>query len=160
MNLLLCGVNHKTAPVALREKLACLIPEVGHAYVHLKTWPEVSESLVYTTCNRVEVLCVSEAPDAAAARVREFFGRHPEIAPGDLEESFYLRRDREAVQHLFRVAASLDSMVVGEPQILGQVKRAYREATEHRATGPILKQSISSALPKVIPLLLAPCPLR
>ncbi len=59
MNLLLCGVNHKTAPVALREKLACLIPEVGHAYGHLKTWPEVSESLVYTTCNRVEVMCVS-----------------------------------------------------------------------------------------------------
>ena len=123
MNLLLCGVNHKTAPVALREKLACLIPDVGHAYSHLKSWPEVSESLLYTTCNRVEVMCVSEAPDEAAGRVREFFARHPEIAPGDLDESFYVHRDQEAVQHFFRVAASLDSMVVGEPQILGQVKR-------------------------------------
>ena len=130
MNLLLCGVNHKTAPVALREKLACLIPDVAHAYNHLKSWSEVSESLLYTTCNRVEVMCVSEAPDEAAARVREFFASHPEIAPGDLDESFYVHRDREAVQHFFRVAASLDSMVVGEPQILGQVKQAYREATE------------------------------
>ncbi len=145
MNLLLCGVNHKTAPVALREKLACLIPEVGHAYAHLKTWPEVTESLVYTTCNRVEVMCVSEAPDTAAARVREFFARHPEIAPDDLNESFYVHRDKEAVQHFFRVAASLDSMVVGEPQILGQVKQAYREATQHHATGPILNRLVHKA---------------
>ena len=145
MNLLLCGVNHKTAPVALREKLACLIPDVGHAYDHLKSWPELSESLLYTTCNRVEVMCVTEAPDEAAARVREFFARHPEIAPGDLDESFYVHRDREAVQHFFRVAASLDSMVVGEPQILGQVKQAYREATEHHATGPILNRLVHKA---------------
>ena len=90
-------------------------------------------------------MCVSEAPDEAAARVREFFARHPEIAPGDLDESFYVHRDREAVQHLFRVAASLDSMVVGEPQILGQVKQAYREATEHHATGPILNRLVHKA---------------
>jgi glutamyl-tRNA reductase len=145
MNLLLCGVNHKTAPVALREKLADLIPDVGLAYGHMKTWPEVSESLLYTTCNRVELMCVTEVPDEAAARLREFFARHPEIAPGDLEESFYLHRDQEAVQHFFRVAASLDSMVVGEPQILGQVKQAYREATEHHATGPILNRLVHKA---------------
>jgi len=145
MNLLLFGVNHVTAPVALREKLAGLIPEVGAAYDHVQTWPEITESLLYATCNRVEFLCVTEDADGAAARVREFFGRHPEIAPGDLEASFYLRRDREAVQHLFRVAASLDSMVVGEPQILGQVKQAYREATEHRATGPILNRLVHKA---------------
>jgi glutamyl-tRNA reductase len=145
MNLLLCGVNHKTAPVALREKLAGLIPDLGSAYGQVKTWPEVSESLVYTTCNRVELVCVTEVPAEAEARVREFFARHPEIALGDLEESFYLHRDREAVQHFFRVAASLDSMVVGEPQILGQVKQAYREATEHHATGPILNRLVHKA---------------
>jgi len=145
MNLLLCGVNHKTAPVALREKLAGLIPDVGPAYEQVQTWPEVSESLLYTTCNRVELMCVTEMPAAAADRVREFFARHPEIAPGDLEDSFYLHRDREAVQHFFRVAASLDSMVVGEPQILGQVKQAYRQATEHHATGPILNRLVHKA---------------
>ena len=145
MNLLLCGVNHKTAPVALREKLACLIPDVAHAYDHLKSWAAVSESLLYTTCNRVEVICVSEAPEEAAARVREFFAGHPEVAPGDLDESFYVHRDRDAVQHFFRVAASLDSMVVGEPQILGQVKQAYREAVMHHATGPILNRLVHKA---------------
>jgi glutamyl-tRNA reductase len=145
MNLLLCGVNHKTAPVALREKLACLIPDLSSAYGRLKTWPEISESLLYTTCNRVELMCVTEAPAEAAVRVREFFARHPEIAVADLEESFYLHRDQEAVQHFFRVAASLDSMVVGEPQILGQVKQAYRQATEHHATGPILNRLVHKA---------------
>ncbi|MFZ5449377.1 MAG: glutamyl-tRNA reductase [Thermodesulfobacteriota bacterium] len=145
MNLLLCGVNHKTAPVALREKLACLIPDVGAAYDRLKAWPEISESLLYNTCNRVELMCVTEAPEAAADLVREFFAGHPEIAPADLAESFYVHRDQEAVQHFFRVAASLDSMVVGEPQILGQVKAAYRQATEFRATGPILNRLVHKA---------------
>ena len=145
MNLLLCGVNHKTAPVALREKLACLIPDVGAAYGHLKHWPEITESLLYNTCNRVELICVTEAPDDAAGRSREFFARHPEIAPEDLDEAFYIHRDQEAVQHFFRVAASLDSLVVGEPQILGQVKQAYREATEHHATGPILNRLVHKA---------------
>lgn len=145
MNLLLCGVNHKTAPVALREKLACLIPDVGAAYTDLKTWPEISESLLYNTCNRVELMCVTEAPEDAAVLIREFFGHHPEIVPADLEASFYIHRNQEAVQHFFRVAASLDSMVVGEPQILGQMKAAYREATENRSTGPILNRLVHKA---------------
>jgi glutamyl-tRNA reductase len=145
MNLLLCGVNHKTAPVALREKLACLIPDVGIAYENLNAWPEISESLLYMTCNRVELMCVSEAPEDAAALVREYFARHPQISLADLEVSFYAHRNRDAVQHFFRVAASLDSMVVGEPQILGQMKAAYRQATEHRSTGPILNRLVHKA---------------
>ncbi len=145
MNLLLFGVNHQTASVALREKLARLIPDVEEAYDHLGTWPELSEALLYATCNRVELICVTDDAETAAARVREFFGRHPEITPADLNEAFYLRRDKDAVQHLFRVSSSLDSMVVGEPQILGQVKQAYREAAAHRATGPILNRLIHKA---------------
>jgi glutamyl-tRNA reductase len=145
MNLLLCGVNHKTAPVALREKLVCLIPDVGVAYADLKAWSEITESLLYNTCNRVELMCVTEAPEDAAAKIREFFGRHPEIAPADLEASFYAHRNQEAVQHFFRVTASLDSMVVGEPQILGQMKAAYREATEYQSTGPILNRLVHKA---------------
>jgi glutamyl-tRNA reductase len=145
MNLLLCGVNHKTAPVALREKLACLIPDVGKAYDHFIARPELSESLLYLTCNRVELMCVTEIPDDAAALARKFFTRHPEIPPADLEASFYAHRNQEAVQHFFRVAASLDSMVVGEPQILGQMKAAYRQATEYRATGPILNRLVHKA---------------
>ena len=145
MTLLLCGVNHKTAPVALREKLACLIPDVGVAYADLKTWPALSETLLYNTCNRVELMCVTEAPEDAAALVLKFFARHPEIVPADLEASFYAHRDAEAVQHFFRVAASLDSMVVGEPQILGQMKAAYRQAADYQSTGPILNRLVHKA---------------
>jgi glutamyl-tRNA reductase len=145
MNLLLFGVNHKTAALSLREKLASLIPDLGQAYQSLKAWPEISEVLLYTTCNRVELVCVTDDPEAAGARVRTFFSGHPEFTPAALKESFYLHWDQEAVQHLFRVASSLDSMVVGEPQVLGQVKAAYRTATEHQATGPILNRLLHKA---------------
>jgi glutamyl-tRNA reductase len=139
MNLLLVGVNHKTAPVALREKLASVIPDPEAAYRILKTYPELGELILYSTCNRVEVLCVTETPAEAEARLKDFFSRDPEIA-GSLEESLYIHRGQEAVTHIFRVAASLDSMVVGEPQILGQIKEAYRQATSQNATGPVMNR--------------------
>jgi len=140
MNLVLVGVNHKTAPVELREKLGCLFPEIGDAYRLLKSLPAVQEVLFYTTCNRVEVLCVSEAYDEAVGELREFLSRHPDLAPEVLDRCLYVWQDLEAVQHFFRVAASLDALVVGEPQILGQIKAAYRQAVEHRATGAILNR--------------------
>ena len=139
MNLLLIGVNHKSAPLALREKLAALIPEAARAYELLKA-PEVLELFLYTTCNRVEILGASSAPAEMVGRVKAFFGDHPDIAPEELDQALYVLMDRDVVQHLFRVAASLDSMVVGEPQILGQVKEAYRQATRAQATGPILNR--------------------
>ncbi len=140
MNLVLLGLNHKTAPVALREKLARLLTDLDAAYHDLKARPEVLELVLYATCNRVEGLCATEEPDAAVARLRSFFAGHGEISPAALAESLYVHRDRDAVLHLFRVAASLDSLVVGEPQILGQIKEAFREATRNRATGPILNR--------------------
>jgi glutamyl-tRNA reductase len=102
--------------------------------------PEIQEALFYTTCNRVEVLCVTDAGEDAAQALAAFFARHPEVTPEDLADSLYLFRDQDAVRHLFRVAASLDALVVGEPQILGQVKEAYRQATKHQATGAILNR--------------------
>lgn len=140
MNLLLAGVNHQTAGVALREKLCTLLPEAEESYPLLLSHPAIQEALFYTTCNRVEVLCVTEAGDDAAQALAAFFARHPEVAPEDLADALYLYRDQEAVRHLFRVAASLDALVVGEPQILGQVKAAYRQATQHQATGAILNR--------------------
>jgi glutamyl-tRNA reductase len=140
MNLLLAGVNHQTARVDLREKLCSLLPEADVSYPLLLSYPGIREVLFYTTCNRVEVLCVTEAEAEAPAVLSGFFASHPEITPTDLADSLYLHRDQDAVRHLFRVAASLDALVVGEPQILGQVKTAYRVATEHQATGPILNK--------------------
>jgi glutamyl-tRNA reductase len=97
-------------------------------------------SLFYTTCNRVEVLCVTDAVETRPGVFSSFFARHPEVAPEALAKSLYFYRDEEAVRHFFRVAASLDALVVGEPQILGQVKEAYRQATKHKATGAILNR--------------------
>lgn len=140
MNLLLVGVNHKTAPVELREKLCSLLPEPEEAYRRLQSLPAVQEVLYYSTCNRVEVLCVTEDPAAVARQVLALFANAPGISGPDLQASFYRHLDGEAVRHLFRVAASLDAMVVGEPQILGQVKEAYRQATRFRATGAVLNR--------------------
>ena len=140
MNLILAGVNHKTATVDLREKLCNLLPEAGVSYPLLLSHDEIREALFLTTCNRVEVLCVTEAAREAPALLGYFFARHPEVTPATLASSLYIHQDQEAVRHLFRVAASLDALVVGEPQILGQVKEAYRQATKHKATGAILNR--------------------
>ncbi len=140
MNLLLAGVNHQTAGVDLREKLCTLLPEAELSYPVLLSFPEIREALFFTTCNRVEVLCVTEALEVLPAVLSSFFARHQEVTPAALTDSLYFHRDQEAVRHLFRVASSLDALVVGEPQILGQVKEAYRQATKHKATGAILNR--------------------
>ncbi|MBI4644626.1 MAG: glutamyl-tRNA reductase [Deltaproteobacteria bacterium] len=140
MNLVLLGLNHKTAPVALREKLVGLVTDVAGAYEDLKARPELLELVLYSTCNRVETLCATAEPEGAISRLRAFFSNLPDISSAELEKSLYVHRDRDAVRHLFRVAASLDSLVVGEPQILGQIKEAYRQAADNRATGPILNR--------------------
>lgn len=140
MNLVLVGLNHRTAPVELREKLCGLFPDPESAYRRLKSLPEISEVLYYTTCNRVEVLAVAPEAEAAIRALTGFLASHPEVAGQDLETALYVHENEAAVRHLFRVAASLDALVVGEPQILGQVKAAYRQATEQEATGPILNR--------------------
>jgi glutamyl-tRNA reductase len=140
MILVLVGLNHKTAPVELREKLCSLAPEPEETYRRLFSWPEIQEALFYNTCNRVEAMCVTEDPEAAVQHLKAFFAEAPEVSAADLDASLYVHRDTDAVQHLFRVAASLDALVVGEPQILGQMKEAYRQATRNRAAGAILNR--------------------
>jgi len=142
MNLILFGINHQTAPVELREKLAGLFSEPGECYRRLLDVPEIQEVFFYTTCNRVEVICATEAPEPAASRLITWLGSPPELNPEELRKALYVWQDREAVQHLFRVASSLDAMVVGEPQILGQVKEAYRQGAKSRATGPVLNRLV------------------
>jgi glutamyl-tRNA reductase len=134
MTLTLIGVNHKTAPIGLRERIAISredLPEVTRA---LAAVPGVSECMIVSTCNRVELLASVEGVNTDLAG---FLHRHFALDPSLLAPHLYRHRDQDAVRHLFRVAASLDSMVVGEPQILGQVKEAYSVA---RASGAISGQ--------------------
>ena len=141
MNLLLLGMNHRTAPLALREHYA--VEDVAPALGKLVDREVVAEAVLISTCNRVEALVWTPQPDVARLRLRSFFER--ELARGTppdcgvaLSEALYELDGSEAVRHLFRVASSIDSMVVGEPQILGQVKEAYRAAVEAGACGSIL----------------------
>ncbi|MGQ9920130.1 MAG: glutamyl-tRNA reductase [Desulfobacca sp.] len=141
MTLVIIGLNHKTAPVELREKLAALAPEPAAAYQYLRALQTVPEALFYATCNRVEILFASPEPETAIPQVRQLF-----LAQGDeadvqaLQQALYIYCEGEAVSHLFQVACGLDSMVVGEPQILGQIKAAYRQGTAQQATGPLLNR--------------------
>ena len=149
MSLVLIGVNHKTAPIEVRERIAISRDDLPETTRALAAVPGVAECMIVSTCNRVEILAAVE-PDAAG--LAGFLQRHFGLDPALLAPHLYEHRDQEAVRHLFRVAASLDSMVVGEPQILGQVKEAFAVA---RASGTVagelehLLQSAFAAAKKV-----------
>ena len=134
MTLVLIGVNHKTAPIELRERIAIPRDELQETTRALAAVPGVSECMIVSTCNRVEMLAAVESPDAD---LKGFLHHHFGLDPALLAAHIYEQRDKDAVRHLFRVAASLDSMVVGEPQILGQVKEAFAVA---RASGTVAGQ--------------------
>ena len=141
--LVLVGVNHTTAPLAVREQLAIPLARLHEATRSLAHQPGVQEALILSTCNRVELLTVeeqaatppsSDTGDRALAFLSGYFRLHPE----EIQPHIYQYREHEAVRHLFRVASSLDSMIVGEPQILGQVKQSWTVAREVGAIGASL----------------------
>ena len=133
----LVGLSHKSAPVAVREKVALSGEELKEALVGLRNSGGVREAMVVSTCNRVEVYVYSESLEQG----RRFFLDRTADAQGHL----YERSGREAVRHFFRVAASLDSMVVGEPQILGQVKEAYGVASSAESAGTFVSRLCNRA---------------
>ncbi|MFZ1986275.1 MAG: glutamyl-tRNA reductase [Desulfatitalea sp.] len=138
--IILIGLNHKTAPIEIRECLAFSDGDTCAALAGLCAEPSIDESILLSTCNRVELLFTAHELPAAIPAAKRFLSRHKKIPLADFESTLYLHQGEAAVRHLFRVAASLDSMVVGEPQILGQVKTAYRLATEQKSAGVILNR--------------------
>ncbi len=145
MRLSVTGLNHKTAPVEVREKLAFDDRSLAEALRCLKSAPEVSEALILSTCNRVEVALATADEADPRALASGFLADSGKTEPGSLAPHLYHHQDRDAVQHLFRVAASLDSMVVGEPQILGQMKSAYAMAKAHGSLGGHLDMVLTRA---------------
>jgi len=135
MRFQLIGVNHKTAPVEVRERLAIPESRLPEACKKLAEHPGIDEAMILSTCNRVEIL--ANTKNGAGADLRGFIQSYFQLDGTELNKHLYEYNEREAVRHLFRVAASLDSMVVGEPQILGQVKEAYATA---RAVGAVRAQ--------------------
>ncbi len=140
MNLVLVGINHKTAPVELRECLAPGAETLPERLRECLALPGMREAMLISTCNRVEALVVAEDGAVAAGALRAWLGRGRGVDPTALERAIYSHQDQEAVRHLFRVAASLDSLVLGEPQILGQIKEAYRAAADGGATRTVLNR--------------------
>jgi len=148
VKILLVGMNHRTAPVEVRERFAVDDPLPWLA--KLVESPEIDEAVLISTCNRVEVIAAAPGLDAGRHRLRSFFhrelGQAAPLPQGRSESAvLYEHVDGDAVRHLFRVAASIDSLVVGEPQILGQVKEAYRVAAEGGTCGPLLNRLFASA---------------
>ena len=136
------GVNHNSAPLDVRERLAVPETQLPDAVQHLVKQPGVDEGMVLSTCNRVEVLASStEVPADLRGFLRSYFG----VSPETINSHIYEFQEREAVRHVFRVASSLDSMVVGEPQILGQVKEAYTVARSLGAINSALEALLSRA---------------
>jgi glutamyl-tRNA reductase len=140
MNLLLTGLNHQTASVEVRECLAPPEDLVPPLLDDLRALPGVREVVLISTCNRVEVLAAASDAAEAADGLRSWFVNGRTRPVSEVADSLYSYQDHEAVRHLFRVAASLDSMVLGEPQILGQIKEAYRTAADARCTGAVLNR--------------------
>jgi glutamyl-tRNA reductase len=143
--IILIGLNHKTAPVNIRECLAFSQDETRDALSGLRTMASVEEAMLFSTCNRVELLVISKERQNAAEQAKDFLSQFKQLPLSDFESALYQHSGDEAVRHVFRVGASLDSMVVGEPQILGQIKAAYRTATEEKTSGVILNRLLHKA---------------
>ncbi len=145
MKIVNIGMNHESAPVDLRERLAVKPEGDISLFDRLKGISLVKEVFFLSTCNRIETLFITEAPQQAKESVISLMSRHGDIPEEVLSTNLYMLEDMDAVRHIFRVASSLDSMVVGEPQILGQLKDAYSEAVRHKASGVILNRLMHRA---------------
>ncbi|GAC1422145.1 MAG: glutamyl-tRNA reductase [Acidobacteriaceae bacterium] len=147
--LVLLGVNHTSAPIEIRERLAIPAGHLAEATRSLMATPGVQEALIVSTCNRVEFLALEEVHAGAEAKLKSFLEDYFSMPLSAVDPHLYELRGREAVRHLFRVASSLDSMVVGEPQILGQVKEAWAVARGVGAIGgnldPLFQRAFSVA---------------
>jgi glutamyl-tRNA reductase len=145
MNILVVGLSHKTAPVEIREKIAFSPTGMEKPLREMVNLPGITEGVIVSTCNRVELYATSRNPDGGMAQLKSFLAEYHGLDPEVIESHLYDYQGEEAIRHVFRVASSLDSMVIGEPQILGQIKTAYGYATEFKTAGLILNRFLHKA---------------
>ena len=138
MTLLALGINHRTATVAVREQVAFSPAQLAAALGELRGLPEVKEAAVLSTCNRTELYCIADT--AGEQAILDWLGRYHGLQPEELTRCAYHYLENDAARHLMRVAVGLDSMVLGEPQILGQLKDAYQSAREAKGLGGELER--------------------
>ena len=139
------GMSHQTAPIELRECLAKDPTHTDRALAMMRELSSVKEGLFLSTCNRVEALFTTEQAEEAKPSIINLLCMLGQMTPERLGSTLFTYEDQDAVRHIFRVASSLDSMVIGEPQILGQIKEAYADATKEKTTGVILNRLLHRA---------------
>lgn len=146
MKILIIGLNHKTANIEIRERLAFSGQKLRDGLLGLREIPEIKEIALLSTCNRVEIFTCVNSADTAVENIKKFLSDFHNISRDDFEKSLYLYADSDAVRHIFRVSSSLDSMVVGEPQILGQIKDTFDFALSEKTTGVLLNKLFKKAI--------------
>jgi len=146
MNVFVVGLNHKIADVDVREKLAFNGPKLEEGLTRFKELPEVEEAIILSTCNRVELYANVRDTVRASESIKDFLSDFHNIKRESLDSCLYIYDGSNAVKHVFRVASSLDSMVVGEPQILGQLKAAFELALSKKTTGILLNKLMKKAI--------------
>jgi len=145
MDLIVIGLNHKTAPIEIRERLAFPEDRIENALSQVKSLLSLKENMIVSTCNRVEIYAAVREAEKAIIDLKDFLSQYHGLPLREFERNLYLLVGEEAVRHIFRVASSLDAMVVGEPQILGQIKSAYNVAVEAKTSGLILHRLLHRA---------------
>ena len=147
MHIVVVGLSHKTAPIEIREKLAVPESRMGEALTRLCSYRGVREGILLSTCNRVEVYAVVDEIESGYGGIQDFLAdAHLSLSSEQLTPHMYWHQGDRAISHLFRVASSLDSMIVGESQILGQIKQAFEVALTHKTTGIILNKVVKKAI--------------
>lgn len=146
MKVFVAGLNHKVADVDVREKLAFNGPKLEEGLIRFRELPEVHEAIILSTCNRVELYANVKDNQRAAEAVKTFLSEFHNINRSSLDAGLYIYEGTDAVRHIFRVASSLDSMVIGEPQILGQLKDAFELALSQKTTGILLNKLMKKAI--------------
>ncbi len=146
MKVFVAGLNHKIADVDVREKLAFNGPKLEEGLTKFKELPEVQEAIILSTCNRVELYANVRDAVKASESIKTFLSEFHNINRESLNDALYIYDDIKAVEHIFRVASSLDSMVIGEPQILGQLKDAFELAHKKKTTGVLLNRLMKKAI--------------
>src|SRR5919106_1599234 len=138
MPVMVVGLNHRTAPIAVLERLAIPEERLPKALQAAMTYEHVLEAVVLSTCNRMEVAASVTKFHGGAQDLRNFISEFCHVAPEEFSDLLYTYHEESAVRHLFRVASGIDSLVVGESEILGQMKRAFAVASEEGAAGRLL----------------------
>ena len=138
MSIVAIGCNHRSTPLSILERMTIAPDDIPKALADLGSADHLSEVVVLSTCNRVEIYAYAEKFHGGYQDIREFFGRHAGLAPEDVNDYLYALHDTEAIRHLFTVTAGLDSAVVGEHEILGQVRTAWERSAENGTVGSTL----------------------